>query len=197
MTYKAIIFDLGRVVFRAGFSRRYELLCKKYNVEPDESLFQEFREIWNKAKVGEIESEIFFSAVANKLNISAGEVKDVLVGDITLNENVRDLIIKLSERYKIGILTNNIKEFYEADLKLWNFEEVGEVISSFKAGVAKPDIKAMEMILEKLGIQKEDAIFVDDNNDTTSKYNKLGVRSITFRGYDELIINLKNWGVEI
>jgi epoxide hydrolase-like predicted phosphatase len=197
LTYKAIVFDLGQVVFSAGFNKRYSLLCDKYHIKSDESVFKEFRDIWNKAKIGEIDSEEFFSAIANKLHTSSDEVKKVLIESISLNEKIRDLILKLSERYKIGILTNNIKEFYEADLNLWNFEEIGEVVASFKVGVAKPDLKAIELILEKLNLEKEDIIFVDDHNETTSKYNKLGIRSITYDGYDELIINLKNWGIEL
>ena len=197
MTYKAIIFDLGQVVYKAGFTRRYELLCKQYNVEPSTSLFQEFRGIWNKVKIGKADSSEFFSAIANKIKISPEEVKKTLVEDISLNEKVRDLILKLKEKYKIGILTNNIKDFYEADLELWNFEEVGEVVASFKEGIKKPDTEAIELMLKRLNISKEEAVFIDDHNDTTSRYNKFGVRSITFTGYDELLINLKSLGIEV
>lgn len=197
MTYKAIIFDLGQVVFRAGFNKKYDLLCEKYNIKPNDSLFQEFREIWNSAKIGKVNSEEFFSAIANKLNTDPKEVKELLISGISLNENVKDLILKLRNRYKIGILTNNIKEFYEADLKLWNFEEIGEVVASFKTGVAKPDPEAIQLILDKLNVTKEETIFIDDHNETTSKYNKIGIRSITYDGYDELLINLRNLGVEV
>ncbi len=173
------------------------MLCAKYKLEHSEGLFQEFRDIWNKAKIGAIDSKEFFIAAANKLGTSPEEVEQVLREDISLNENVKNLILDLSKKYKIGFLTNNIKEFYEADKSLWNFEEVGEVVASFKEGVKKPDIEAIELILERMGLQKEEALFIDDHNDTTSKYNKAGIRSITFDGYDELLINLRNLGVEL
>jgi len=161
------------MIIVAGFNKKYDLLCEKYNIKPNDSLFQEFREIWNSAKIGKVNSEEFFSAIANKLNTDPKEVKELLISGISLNENVKDLILKLRNRYKIGILTNNIKEFYEADLKLWNFEEIGEVVASFKTGVAKPDPEAIQLILDKLNVTKEETIFIDDHNETTSKYNKI------------------------
>lgn len=180
---KAIIFDLGGVLFNNPFSSN--------------KFFTNYRKEWNKTKMGEITSEEFYKIIAEKENKTVEELKNESYTQMTIDESIKILILKLKEKYKIGFLTNNIKDLYEKNLKLWNIEEAGKVVTSFKDKVIKPETDAIELIIKKLNVNKEEVVFVDDNKDTIERYTRAGIKSITFKDYDKLIVNLRNFGVEI
>jgi glucose-1-phosphatase len=180
---KAIIFDLGGVIFDPHFSSN--------------KFFTNYRKEWNKVKIGEITSEEFYKIIAEKENKEVEEIKSESYGNMTLDESIKNLILKLKEKYKIGFLSNNMDDLYNQNLKLWNIEEVGEIVVSFRDKVIKPEIEAIELMIKKLNVNKEEVVFIDDNKDTVERYTKAGVKSITFREYDKLIVNLRNFGVKI
>ena len=145
---KAIIFDLGGVLFNNPFSSN--------------KFFTNYRKEWNKTKMGEITSEEFYKIIAEKENKTVEELKNESYTQMTIDESIKILILKLKEKYKIGFLTNNIKDLYEKNLKLWNIEEVGKVVTSFKDKVIKPETDAIELIIKKLNVNKEEVVFVPD-----------------------------------
>jgi|APSaa5957512622_1039677.scaffolds.fasta_scaffold10944_3 glucose-1-phosphatase len=180
---KAIIFDLGGVIFDPHFSSN--------------KFFTNYRKEWNKTKIGEITSEEFYKIIAERENKTIEEIKSESYSQMTIDESIKTLILKLKEKYKIGFLTNNIGDLYDKNLELWNIEEVGETVVSFKDKVIKPENEAIELIIKKLNVNNNEVVFIDDNKDTVERYTKSGIKSITFKDYDKLIVNLRNFGVEI
>ncbi|MCD4759525.1 HAD-IA family hydrolase [archaeon] len=180
---KAIVFDLGGVIFHAVFD--------------DIEVFQKFVPEWNKAKTGEITQEDFYETISKATKATKDEVKKKFLAEIKLDEDMKNLILTLKENYKIGILTNTIEDLYNEDKKLWNFEEIAEVITSFKEHVAKPHPDAIDLMLKKLGVEREDIIFVDDHPDTIEKYSNTGITCIKFTGYKQLLKKLKNMDIKI
>jgi len=180
---KAIIFDLGGVIFDPHFSSN--------------KFFTNYRKEWNKTKIGEITSEEFYKIIAERENKTIEEIKSESYYQMTIDESIKTLILKLKEKYKIGFLTNNIGDLYDKNLELWNIEEVGETVVSFKDKVIKPENEAIELIIKKLNVNNNEVVFIDDNKDTVERYTKSGIKSITFKDYDKLIVNLRNFGVEI
>jgi FMN phosphatase YigB (HAD superfamily) len=182
LTYKAIIFDLGSVIFSAGFLGY--------------GIFSKAGDIWNLAKVNEISCDEMYSLISKRIDMNKEKLKDLFLTKNELLPKIKELIIKLSEKYKIGFLTNIIEDVYNKDLQLWNFEEVGPVVASFIDKVKKPDTNAIDLIIKKLKIDKSDVIFIDDNRNTVEKYNKYGVKSIKYNNYENLIQNLKELGIK-
>ncbi|MBT4835680.1 HAD-IA family hydrolase [Candidatus Woesearchaeota archaeon] len=180
---KAIIFDLGGVIFDPHFSSN--------------KFFTNYGKEWNKAKSGEITCDEFYRTVAEKENKTLEDVREESYGHMTVDESIKSLILKLKETYKIGFLSNNIEDLYNQNIKLWNIEEIGETVTSFKDKIIKPELEAMELILKKLNVNKDEVVFIDDNKDTVERYTKAGIKSITFKDYTKLIVNLKNFGVKI
>ena len=183
---KAIIFDLaGVIVDISGISKGYQDLCEEHN-KPVEKPWRKFREEWNKTKVDEMSCDDFYKIIANELGVSSEDIKNVFMDGIKINEEVKSLILELKENYKIGILSNTTKDILNKDLELWDFREVAEVVTSCDDKVKKPDLEAVDLILEKLNVEKEDVIFVDDKEDTVNKYNEYGVKSIKFEDCEQL-----------
>jgi FMN phosphatase YigB (HAD superfamily) len=180
---KAIIFDLGGVIFNPHFSSN--------------KFFTNYRKEWNKAKMGEITCDEFYKIISEKEKKTVEEVREESYGHMTIDESIKSLILKLKETYKIGFLSNNIEDLYNQNIRLWNIEEVGETVTSFKDKTIKPELEAIELMLKKLNVEKNEVVFIDDNKDTVERYTMAGIKSITFKDYTKLIVNLKNFGVKI
>jgi FMN phosphatase YigB (HAD superfamily) len=179
---KAIVFDLGGVIYTIDFSKG--------------DFFKNIREFWNKAKVSEIDNDEFLNLCSEKLGTSVEEVKGFIWDNNDLVSEMKDLVLELKEKYKIGFLANLVEEVYNSDISLWNFEEAGESVMSFKEKVKKPDFEAIDLTIEKLGVNKEEIIFIDDSGKTIETYSAHGVKCIRFDNKDQLIEDLKKFGVE-
>ena len=180
---KAIVFDLAGVIYTMGFSFHKE--------------FEVIRGYWNKAKVGEISNDDFLKLGSEKFNSSVENFVNFFWDNNELIPGMQELIIKLGEKYKIGFLANLAEEVYKSDKDLWDFESFGESVMSFREKVKKPDVEAIELIINKLGVEKEEIIYVDDKPETIEKYSEYGVKCVKFDSKKQLIEDLKKLGVEL
>ncbi|MFH1377058.1 MAG: HAD-IA family hydrolase [Candidatus Woesearchaeota archaeon] len=192
---KAIVFDLGGVVYSADFYRFVENACIKHGKEFTK-FFEEFRDGWNKTKVDKMSCADFYKLIADRIGCSIEEAKSYLV-DIKLDERIKKLILDLKKNYKIGILTNTIEDMYKKELELWNFEEIAEAVVSNRDKVKKPDNESIDLIIKKLGVEKDEIVFVDDSERTIEAYSKYGIKCIKFENYEQLAEDLKKLGVEV
>tara|TARA_Y100000310_G_C20700481_1_gene829282 strand:- start:2587 stop:3177 length:591 start_codon:yes stop_codon:yes gene_type:complete len=191
---KAIIFDLaGVIVDISGISKGYQELCEKHN-KSTEKPWKKFREEWNKMKIDELSCDDYYVVVASELGISPEEIKNIFMDGIKINNEVKNLILELKENYKIGVLSNTTKDILNKDLELWDFREVAEVVTSCDDKVKKPDLEAMDLIIKRLGLEKEEVIFVDDKMDTVNKYSEHGVKCIRFENCEQLASELEKAG---
>jgi HAD superfamily hydrolase (TIGR01509 family) len=60
------------------------------------------------------------------------------------------------------------------------------VFCSGDEGIAKPDTKAFELTLERLGVEPDEAVFVDDTREHVEAARKLGLQGILFTTAEEL-----------
>jgi putative hydrolase of the HAD superfamily len=191
---KAIIFDLGGVITNIDkISESYKILCKKYNFN-GESPWKDFREEWNKTKINELSCQDFFKIISKRSGMDIKEIQQAF-SNVEVDEKMKELIINLKNNYKIGILSNIIEYLLNIVLSKWNFLEMAEAVTSCNDGVKKPDTKAIDLILKKLNLTKEEVIFVDDSKKTVQIYSDYGVKSIRFENQEQLIRELNKEGV--
>jgi putative hydrolase of the HAD superfamily len=83
---------------------------------------------------------------------------------------------------RIGLLTNNVKEFGDAWRAMFPIDELCEVVvDSSDVGMRKPEPEIYELICERMGIPPTNAIFVDDNPDNVAAARKLGMETVHFK----------------
>jgi putative hydrolase of the HAD superfamily len=91
-----------------------------------------------------------------------------------------------AEGMKLGLLTNNVKEFGDSWRASFPAEELFEVIvDSCQVGLRKPDPRIYQLTCERLGVAPTSAVFVDDNIDNIEAAAALGIRTVLF-GNDPL-----------
>ena len=83
--------------------------------------------------------------------------------DFIINEGVIETIKKLSNNYKLSILSNALPSRRHHELLIENLIEYFEpIIISFEIGLHKPDRKIFEYALEKSSFQPNEIAFIDD-----------------------------------
>ena len=82
---------------------------------------------------------------------------------------------------RIGLLTNNVKEFGEhwrddvPDRDLFD-----EVVDSSHVGMRKPERGIYELTCSRMGIAPDEAVFVDDNADNIAAAREYGMEVVHF-----------------
>jgi epoxide hydrolase-like predicted phosphatase len=67
------------------------------------------------------------------------------------------------------------------------------MIISAEEGVAKPDARIYQIALSRLGVQPEDAIFVDDLVENVQGAQAVGMRSIRFESTEQTVAEVQEF----
>jgi len=92
-------------------------------------------------------------------------------------------IRELKERgLRLGLLTNNVKEFGEHWRTMFPLEELfEEVVDSSHVGVRKPEREIYELTCSRMKIEPTEAVVVDDNADNVMAARAFGMEAVHFR----------------
>jgi putative hydrolase of the HAD superfamily len=82
---------------------------------------------------------------------------------------------------RLGLLTNNIKEFGDHWRATFPIEELfEEVVDSSHVGMRKPDREIYELMCSRMAITPDATIFVDDNLDNIAAARAYGMEAVHF-----------------
>jgi putative hydrolase of the HAD superfamily len=82
---------------------------------------------------------------------------------------------------RIGLLTNNVKEFGDNWRAMFPIDELcDDVVDSSHVGMRKPERAIYELTCARLGIAPGEAIFVDDNADNIAAAREYGMEVVHF-----------------
>ena len=193
---KAITFDLDGVYFVNGKSNFINNIVK-FGVSEDEvkRVFLKSDEMNHQYKEGKMTDEEFWTWANNewKLNKTSKELMELLISGYEVDQNVVETVKKVrSNGYKTLICTNNfparINGLQERFKFLNDFD--GKSIS-YEVGSSKPDAKIYQKLIEVSGVNANEIIYADDNNDNISEAQKLGINAFFYNGFDKFIEKLK------
>jgi putative hydrolase of the HAD superfamily len=145
---------------------------------------------WHLLEKGQIDVATYFARLAEK-------APDVLGREIDMDAYGRfwrqsspgvhwmvvHKIRELKERgLRLGLLTNNVKEFGEHWRTMFPLEELfEEVVDSSHVGVRKPEREIYELTCARMAITPTEAVFVDDNADNVAAARAFGMEAVHFR----------------
>lgn len=74
-----------------------------------------------------------------------------------------EVLEDLRKKYRLGLVSNTDYLTFQKLRRKFNLsEKFDEILTSYQAGVLKPDPKIFEMILDRLEVEKEEAVMVGD-----------------------------------
>ncbi len=177
--FTTLIFDFGRVLFpNLSF-------IKKQNPE-------KFR----KCKQVIIDLYPHIEACANldkeqlKKLIFAYQSKDLLTKDrdaiyrslVEIDKDVFGVIKTLSTKYTIVALVNEAPKWTQVRRKLFSLDQYfKEYFVSSEIGLEKPNSKIFEFVLNKLNVQANKCLFVDDSEKNIEQAKRMGFGTVWYR----------------
>jgi epoxide hydrolase-like predicted phosphatase len=194
--YKAIIFDIGNVIFDISFDLAFNHFEKSTGKSAAiiKANFT-FNEVFESFERGHISPEEFLKEFNNQthLNLSLEEF-DASWNAIYLDvfPGIDELLIDLRKNYRVVALsntnilhTNDWMVRYEATIK--HFEKV---FASNEIGARKPDNEAFQIVLDYLEMIPNEVIFIDDNFNNIQAAEMMGIKTIHVKSSNQMIDDL-------
>ncbi len=184
---RAVIWDMGGVLVRNMVPGPRIRLAEKYGVtEPELETLVFANPVSAKATLGQASVEELWDYVAQALNIDC-KALPAFVADFwssdRVDEDLLDFIQSLRARYMTGLLSNAFGDTRPSvTLRFPRLLKVFDVsVFSAEEGLAKPDPRFYQLILDRLGIKAEEGVFIDDFSENVDGARAIGMLGVQFK----------------
>lgn len=193
---KALIFDFGRVISAQkpiALFRRHE---QELGLAPGVlNRVMYGSEAWKEVLVGRKDLNEYWLEIGPELGLHTQQEIDGFrqryFADEEINESVLRLIRQLRGRCKLAVLSNAPSGLtrWMADWDILHLFDV--VVCSGDEGVVKPDPAIFQLTLARLGVEPQEAVFIDDTLGHVEAARALGLHGIHFTTASELTDELE------
>jgi epoxide hydrolase-like predicted phosphatase len=193
----AVVFDVGGVLELTpptGYRERWE---KSLGLAPGE-LDSRMYEVWRGGTIGTLTREQVHEAFVRELGMSSRDV-ELFMADFwddylgTPNTELIDYFRALRRRVRTGILSNSFVGAREKERERYGFEDMTDVIVySHESGTAKADPAIYRLVCERLDVEPEHAVFVDDHEQAVEGARAIGMTAVHFRDNAQVIAELES-----
>jgi epoxide hydrolase-like predicted phosphatase len=201
--YKALIFDLGKVIFEVTFEMAYTHWGKIGKLDSQEvrSRFR-FDEAYDLFSENKMSSEDYAKHVSEMIEVKLTQEEfETGWNKIYLDEfpGIGKTLLELKKKYRLVALTNT----NAVHAKVWPskyadvLQHFEKIFSSHEMGTRKPEAKAYRLVLDYLQMLPEETIFLDDTISNIVGADDIGIKGITVTSSSQMIADLRKEGIEI
>lgn len=197
-SYKALIFDLGNVVFEYSFDLTFQYWASASG--------KTFEEIKNNF----IFDEVFTGFERN--NITSAQFREIISARLGMHINdeefdngwcalyqdafpgMDELLSELKKEYRLIALTNT----NAIHATVWKTKFAGillhfeKIFSSHELNMRKPEPEIFKVAIEYMQLNSGEIIFLDDVYENTAAAASLGMKSVTVKSTQQLKMALKD-----
>jgi putative hydrolase of the HAD superfamily len=199
--FRAIIFDIGRVLVRMNVSAAASL-AEGIALSPEEiwSALQK-DPLWLDWQDGRISPRDWHLHLAKRLGGKLSFEQFVQVWNRALDpQPIQDdaFLQRLSMRYRLAVLSNTDPLHVAHMESTYDFLRHFPVrIYSCRVGASKPSPLIYKEALKACKVRSEEAIYIDDVAAYAEAAERLGMRGIVFKSPDQLQSELRQLGVVV
>ncbi|MGC9599447.1 MAG: HAD family phosphatase [Minisyncoccia bacterium] len=201
---KVILVDLGGVYFTKGTSIGMQKICELTN-RPKDIINEIFNSSPRKEgfwyRKGQLTEKEFWRTAVRRLGVGEDLIptlKEAWHSSYEPIEGMKDLISKLRKRFKVVACSGNIKERIDyLDEKYHLKNDFDDFILSYEIGVHKYEPNFYDVVLERIGVQPEECLCVDDDPEFIDSAQRHGMKAILFQNLAQLESDLKKNGIII
>jgi putative hydrolase of the HAD superfamily len=203
LALRAVVFDYGMVLTGPPDPVAHAALARITGLATDrlDSLYWAHRHAYD---LGLLTGHDFWRRLAReaKLNLSQAAIEELTFWDIRMwmTENPAMLAWQLALKRR-GLLTaiisnmgDTVHRAMERELDWLSRFDV--LVWSYQLHVAKPDPAIYRYVLEKLGTQPEETLFLDDRPVNVEAANALGIQGLVFSTVENLRTGLVARGLD-
>lgn len=198
---KALIFDLGNVVFKISFDHALQHWAQAAKVDlnqiKDKYTFDEYYDHFEK---NQITPSVFKNHLMTKLKINfEGDAFEQGWGSIyeDIIPGIPELLSTLKKSYRLVALTNtNVVHYPTWVAKYAKTLEIFErVFSSHLIGHRKPEPAAYQVVLDYLHISPAHTWFFDDNPENIAAAQTMGINVMLVTSFEKMLSDMKQHGI--
>ena len=200
--FRAIIFDIGRVLIRVDISRAMGGLASGLSLTPQDvwsAIEKDPR--WLDWQEGRISPRDWHLHLAKRLGFSLTFEEFSEVWNRALDPNTihsESFLEKLSENYRLALLSNTDPIHMsneEARFPFFRFFPVR--VYSYRVGASKPDPAIYREALQACRVRAEEAVYIDDIAAYAEAAQRLGMSGIVFQSPEQLQSDLRKLGIQL
>jgi len=196
MSIRAVVFDIGGVLDitpRTGWEQKWEERLTLQPGELDERLMQ----VWKDGSSGKITEQQVEQRIGEILGLDRAQV-EAFMADLwaeylgELNAELAAYFAGLRPRYRTAIISNSFAGARDKEQELYGFGDICDlIVYSHEEGVAKPNPRIYELACERLGVQPEEMVFLDDSAVCVAAARELGIHAIVFSDTAQAIADVQ------
>jgi epoxide hydrolase-like predicted phosphatase len=186
MTIRAVIFDLGGVLVRTEDPQPRQKLAERLGMTLEELYVLFFEsETARLATLGQATQQQHVEKMRAALGVSPEAFEQIWeqfwAGDRVDYELVNRLRA-LRGRCATALLSNAWDTMRAMVEQTWKFDDAFDLmVISAEVGLAKPDERIYRYTVERLGLQPQECIFVDDFSRNVNAAREFGLQAIHFK----------------
>lgn len=173
---KAILFDYFGVISSDEYWQY---------VQADRQVDTNFRTYTDDVNAGRMHWIEFMQKVAEATHTTLEQVSAMYATE-KINPLMVGLIHELHKNYKTGLVTNAHHEFVDSILEQNHLSEIFDVtVVSSRLGIVKPDPRIFEFALEKLEVEPQEVVYIDDLERHVASANALGIHAFQYLDFEQ------------
>ncbi|MGD8622022.1 MAG: HAD family phosphatase [Anaerolineales bacterium] len=192
---QALIWDFGGVLLRTEDQAPRRAWEQKLNLQPGELHDLVFHgPASRRATLGKASTEEIWQTLGEQLGLEGEELKKLetnfWAGDV-LDRALIDATRALKEYIKTALLSNawpDLRPYLVDDLKVG--DAFDRMVISAEVGTAKPGHQIYHILLDQLGIEPQDSLFIDDSSENIQVARDLGMHAILFQTREQMLEEL-------
>lgn len=194
---KAIIFDIGGVCCTGAMEPAFQKLSQEFDFKEITNFYYQYEKEMLK---GNVRAKDFCNLLSEKTNIKSEEIHNTIIqvwkNFFPVNEELVDLIKKLSNNYVVACLSN-ATEFDTENDRIHGFEDIfNPYLNSCDYGLIKPDKAFFYLALEQLELKADQCLFIDDNKSNIAVAKDIDFKAIQYSSNEQLKKELTKLGVK-
>lgn len=186
---KAIIFDWGGVCCKEAEPFASTALQQALGLSPD-GITEKVKDIHRDYYSGKYSRDSFWRAILDHLHlketaeINITALSDAYVHSYEVYQDVLDFIVQLRPTYRIGLLSNltpEMKGHIQENHNLSTYFDLEIYSCDPDVQTKKPDPKMFRVMLEKLNLEPEECVFIDDSPQNIKAAVDIGMKTLLFK----------------
>ena len=182
---RAVIWDLGGVILRTvDWTRRsqWEDRLGLPRMQLTRLVFE--CEASRRATLGQATDDEVWDSVTTALSLDSAtgqQLRRDFFADDRIDATLMDFIRRLRARVQVGMITNawpGVRHALETTFAI--ADAFDPLVVSAEVGLAKPDPRIYQLMLERLGLGPAEAVFVDDFEDNVAGARWVGMQAVHF-----------------
>ena len=180
MMIRAVIFDCFGVLTTDTWRAFLDSLPQDIDREPAHEANRAY-------DAGLLTTQEFLGKIQASTGRKPRQVEELSSNEIVKNTQLLSYISELKQTYKIGIISNIATPWIQdAFLSPDELELFDTLVLSYEAGMTKPDPRIYRLACQRLEIEPEEAVFIDDIDRFCRAAEAEGMRAIVYSDFAQL-----------